>query len=256
MKLGMPILFEFNSLEENFILAKKLGLDFVELNLNFGYCRQEMEEGKVFDLLKKYDLEATLHFFDEADMGTYDEVVEAYFDLLRKYINYGKDYVKIVNFHNNPGPVVTIAGIKNYMYQKEYDTYIKKLISNFKKAKSILDEFNVKMVIENVDTAKNASFLMDNFVNLSKEGFHFNMDIGHDNIDNDNMFNLMKDNPLILDEMHVHDGNRKTCHLALGEGNIDIKTYKNLAIKNNAYVVIEVKCSEDLQKSIPIFRTI
>ena len=37
MKLGMPQLYEFDTIEENLALAKKLGLDFVELNLNFGY---------------------------------------------------------------------------------------------------------------------------------------------------------------------------------------------------------------------------
>ena len=46
MKLGMPILFEYNSIEENINLAKELNLDFIELNLNFGYCRYELEHNK------------------------------------------------------------------------------------------------------------------------------------------------------------------------------------------------------------------
>ena len=57
MKLGMPILYEFNSIKENIDLAKSLGLDFVELNLNFGYCRDELESNKeIIDLMKKYQL--------------------------------------------------------------------------------------------------------------------------------------------------------------------------------------------------------
>ena len=32
MKLGMPILFEYDSIEENINLARKLNLDFIELN--------------------------------------------------------------------------------------------------------------------------------------------------------------------------------------------------------------------------------
>lgn len=35
MKIGMPILYEFDSLEENFAFAARGGFDFVELNLNF-----------------------------------------------------------------------------------------------------------------------------------------------------------------------------------------------------------------------------
>ena len=119
IKLGMPILFEYDNLEDNFKLAKALNLDFVEMNLNFGYCRKEMEEGQVKELLDKYNLEATLHFYDEADMGSYDEVVDAYLVLLERYAKLGKDYIKMMNMHNNPGPVVTISGVKNYIYAKE-----------------------------------------------------------------------------------------------------------------------------------------
>ena len=149
MKLGMPQLYEYDTIEENLILAKQLNLDFIELNLNFGYCRKEMEEGKLFDLLKKYNIEATLHFYDEADFGSYDEVVNAYLILLEKYAKLGKDYIKLINVHNNPGPIVTISGIKNYIYDKEYDVYIKNLIKNLKKAEEICNKYNIKMVIEN-----------------------------------------------------------------------------------------------------------
>ena len=44
MKLGMPVLYEFDSVKENVELAKKLNLDFIELNLNFGYCRTFLEK--------------------------------------------------------------------------------------------------------------------------------------------------------------------------------------------------------------------
>ena len=47
MKLGMPQLYEFDSIEDNLKLAKELNLDFIELNLNFGYCRKEMEDKNV-----------------------------------------------------------------------------------------------------------------------------------------------------------------------------------------------------------------
>lgn len=47
IKLGLPILYEYDNLEDNFKLAKKLGLDFVEMNLNFGYCRKEIGRAHV-----------------------------------------------------------------------------------------------------------------------------------------------------------------------------------------------------------------
>ena len=151
MKLGLPQLFEYDKVEDNLILAKELGLDFIELNLNFSYCRKEMEEGKLGDLLKKYNMEATLHFYDEADFASYDEVVEAYMKLLEKYAKLGKGYIKLINVHNNAGPVVTISGIKNYIYDKEYDDYINRYISNLKKAEKICNDNGIKMVIENTN---------------------------------------------------------------------------------------------------------
>ena len=250
MKLGMPQLYEYDTIEDNLILASQLNLDFIELNLNFGYCRKEMEEGKLFDLLKKYNIEATLHFYDEADFGSYDEVVNAYLILLEKYAKLGKDYIKIINVHNNPGPIVTISGIKNYIYDKEYDVYIKNLIRNLKKAEEICNKYNIKMVIENTN---NPNYMIKTYKDLYNNNFKFNYDIGHDNNDNDQLFNIIKTIPLQFDEFHIHDGNKKTCHLALSEGNIDIKYFKDLAIKNNSYVVLEVKQKTDLLKSVPIF---
>lgn len=253
MKLGMPLLYQFETIEENLILAKKLNLDFIELNLNFGYCRNEMESKKVFDLLQKYNIEATLHFYDEADFGSYDEVVNAYLKLLKKYAKLGKGYIKIINIHNIPGPVVTISGVKNYIYDKEYEIYIDRLVDNLKKAEKICNKYNIKMVIENTKTP---NFMLKTYKDLYYNNFKFNYDIGHDFNDNEMISNIIKAIPLKFDEFHIHDANKTKDHLALNEGLIDIKKFKDLAVLNDAYVVLEVKNQEDLEKSVPIFRNL
>ena len=84
MKLGMPILYEYNSLIDNVVLAKTLGYDFIELNLNFDYCRSELENAQIINYLKESKLESTIHFFDEFDAAIYDEVVDAYIEILKK----------------------------------------------------------------------------------------------------------------------------------------------------------------------------
>ena len=53
----MPQLFEYEKLEDNFKLAKKLDLDFIEFNLNFKTCRQglftdEIKETRTYDMPK------------------------------------------------------------------------------------------------------------------------------------------------------------------------------------------------------------
>ena len=249
----MPQLFEFENIEDNFKLAQKLGLDFIELNLNFASGRTALENKIVLDLVNKYHIEVTLHFYDEGDLGSYDEVVKAYLTLLDKYASLGKGFVRQINIHLIPGPVVTISGIKHYVYEKEYDSYIKRLIRNLKEAESICHKYDMKMVIENTDNTP--SYQRRTYLDLYKEGFRFTYDIGHDHLSNDIILGLLKEVSLPFDEFHIHDAkNRSTCHLALKEGTLDISKYKSLAEKSNAYVVLEVKQVSDLVKSVPIFK--
>lgn len=255
MKLGMPQLYEFDTISENLSLARELGLDFIELNLNFGYCRKEMEKGGVGKALSESGLEATLHFYDEADFGSYDEVVAAYLTLLERYANLGKGYIRQLNVHLVPGPVVTISGVKNYIYEKEYDEYIHRLLANLNKARMICQNNGMNLVIENTDNTP--AFCQKVYRDLLKEGFRFCFDIGHDHLSHDILYNLQSETPLPFDEFHVHDAaGRRKCHLSLGEGELDIGKYKRLAEINNAYVVLEVKQSKDLVSSAPIFRAI
>ena len=255
MKVGMPQLFEYERLEDNFKLAKKLDLDFIEFNLNFASCREGLENGQLKDLAKQYDVGVTLHFYDEADLGSYDEVVKAYLSLLEKYAFLGNGFVKQMNVHLIPGPVVTISGVKHYVYEKEYDAYIKRLVSNLKEAESICHKYGMNMVIENTDNTPECQ--RRTYKDLFKEGFRFCYDIGHDHLSNDIVLSLLKDVNLPFDEFHVHDAkNRSTCHLALSEGTLDIRKYKQLAEKNNAYVVLEVKQESDVVKSVPLFNNL
>ena len=249
----MPQLYEYDTIEDNLKLAKKLGLDFIELNLNFGYCRKEMEAKTVSDLLKKYDIEATLHFYDEADMGSYQEVVDAYLTHLERYAKLGEGYIHQINMHLIPGPVVTISGVKNYIYEKEYDEYIARLVANFKRAEAICNKYNINMDNENTDNIP--AYTTRTYHDLLKNNFRFCYDIGHDHLSFDIVWNLLKDIELPFDEFHIHDAcDRKKCHLALGDGVLDVAKFKRLAEKNNAYVVLEVKQSEDLLVSVPKFK--
>ena len=164
-----------------------------------------------------------------------------------------KEYIKLINIHNIPGPIVTISGIKNYIYEKEYDVYIKRLINNLNKAKQICINNKIEMVIENTNIPE---YMTKTYKDLNDAGFSFNFDIGHDYNDNDMLLKIIDNLSLNFKEFHIHDGTRKTCHLALSEGEINIKKFKTMANKFNAYVVLEVKQVSDLIKSVPIFNNL
>ena len=252
MKIGMPQLFEFDNIEDNLRVGKELGLDFIELNLNFGCTRKEMEEGKVAFLLKEYNMEATLHFYDEADLASYEEVVNAYITLLKRYLKLGKDYIKQINIHLIPGPVVTVSGVKNYIYDKEYDDYINRLIKNLSKAQKICQKYHINMVLENTDLLPD--YQKKVYYKLQEEGFRFCYDVGHDYLSNDKLYSIQKGIDLPCGEFHIHDGANSKCHLALSDGIIDFNKFKDLLKNNDSYVVLEVKQASDLVKSVPIFK--
>lgn len=255
IKLGMPQLYEYDTIEDNLKLAKELGLDFVELNLNFGYCRKEMEAKTVKPLLDKYGIKATLHFYDEADLGSYPEVVDAYLVLLERYCKLGSGYIESMNIHLCPGPVVTISGVKNYIYEKEFDEYIKRFIANLHRAEKICNTYGIRMVIENTDNI--SSYTKKTYKEMYDAGFKFCYDIGHDHLSYDIVQSVLEEIPLEFQEFHFHDGkDRKKCHLALGEGTIDLKKFKELTIKHDAWVNLEVKQASDLRISVPYFKNL
>ena len=264
MKLGMPQLYEFDNIEDNLKLAKELNLDFIELNLNFGYCRKEMEAHTVADLLKKYNMKATLHFYDEADFGTYQEVVDAYLIHMERYAQLGSGYIRSMNVHNIPGPVVTISGVKNYIYQKEFDEYIKRLIANLKKAEEICNKYGIMLVIENTETL--VPYMEKTYEEEMKAGLKFCYDCGHDNVSPAKVYDWIDKYNLHFYEFHFHDGISSKCHLALGEGTMDKKKMKDICKLSDEYINsrnegetwinLEVKKSEDLKISVPYFRNI
>ena len=251
MKLGMPILFEYDNIFDNIKLAEDLGFDFVELNLNFDYCRRDFEnKEKNLNLIKSSKLEYTLHFYDEADFATYDEVSNAYLKLLRKYLKLSRKLnIKLLNVHLNLGPIVTISGIKNYIYEREYNLYIKRLIKNLKKVEKICKAYNVTLVLENTKTP---DISIKTYLDLKEAGFNFNYDIGHDYVSGSKLKEMFSKNDFSIKEFHYHDSTKTKDHLVLGEGEIDLKYFKDMI--NDQYVVLELKSSNDLRESIKQFK--
>lgn len=258
MKLGMPILFEYETIEENIKLAKELNLDFIENNLNFSYGRKALENPEhLKKILDDAGLFQTLHFYDETDFASYEEVTEAYLGLMDKYVTLGsKCNLKMLNIHLNKGPVCTISGVKNYIYTKEFDAYKERLLKVLGKAREICERNGVVLVIENVNHNAVIPYLDDAYRFLKPAGFYFNFDIGHDSTNSFQLKKLNEELNLPFKEFHFHDSDGKRDHLNLGEGTIDLKYFKDLALKNDANVLLEVKSSGDLITSVPYFRNI
>lgn len=252
MRLGMPTLFEFNSIEENVVLAKKLNLDFVELNCNFPYVTNTLleEHQSLVDLINENELTTTLHFYDDFDFFAPKEVVKSYLSLFDKLVCGASDLnLKIVTVHLNSGSYTTINGVKKYNIEKDTKVALKTAKEVCAKLENICKKYKVQLAFENTTMPK---VLQKIYNQLNKDGYSFTYDVGHDYMDKERTLSLTKKLPNIL-EFHIHDANKKSDHLTIGEGKIYIKPFKELALALNSYVVIEVKDFEGLVTSVTNF---
>ncbi len=240
--LGMPTIIDFSTVEENIEFALQNEYKFIELNLNLPYVQDYIESKKVPTNALKY----TLHFFDEADFGLYDEVSEAYIKLLDRYLKNSYMYINQVNVHLNIGPVVTVSGVKNYIYNINYATYITRLKRNLLKVKEVCNKYSVSLVLENIVSL---DFIYNTIKDLESD-FNFTYDIGHDYTSGNYLNNYFINNLDKFKEMHFHDSTKTKCHLELGTGDLDTKNIYDIVKNKIEYIVIEVKSKQDLINSI------
>ena len=240
--LGMPTIIDFSSIDKNIEFAIKNGYEFIELNLNLPYVQDYINSKKI----PSNELKYTLHFFDEADFGLYDEVSDAYILLLDKYLKNSHTYIKQVNVHLNVGPIVTVSGEKNYIYKINYESYITRLKRNLIKVKKLCEKYNVSLVLENIVSL---DFIKNTIEDL-EDTFSFTYDIGHDYTSGNSLNEYFSNNLENFKEMHFHDSTKSKCHLELGTGELDVRKIYGLVKNKINYIVIEVKSKNDLINSI------
>src|SRR5574344_2545890 len=133
MQYGMPTLIENNSLAENISLCKELGLNFIELNMNFPeYQLNELE--KTDSLLKAADsagIYYTIHLDENMNNADFNELVaNAYLETTRRTIEVAKKLLVlrdkygdptqplIINMHMNHGIHITLPDRWVQMYDR------------------------------------------------------------------------------------------------------------------------------------------
>ncbi len=242
--LGMPTLLEFKSIDENIRFAKKNNLDFIELNYNMPYVKKGISNH--LDESLKY----SIHFYDDIDLAIDDEIIRnAYIKSFEKMILDVKHLnIMSVNVHLNCGPYTTIDGCKFYNYENDSE-FVLRLTSTLKKFREICNKYNITLTIENIITPP---FIISAFYSLINDDFNITFDIGHDAIYDYSFYKFVLENSKDLFEVHFHDAFKDKCHLELKKGSLDLSKYFRLAKRKN--VVLEVKDSQSLEKSIEVYR--
>lgn len=271
MQFGMPTLIENRTLQDNIDLCKSLGLQFIELNMNFPEYQADMlEQTELFTgPAEKAGIYYTVHLDENLNIADFNQLVtDAYLETVRRSIEvlkkllplrdaYGdKSQPLTLNMHMHHGIYITLPDRKVQMYERDFDTYI----ASFVKFRSLCEEWigesGIKIAVENTDGFREYEKKAIEYL-LESPVFGLTWDIGHSKATGE------KDVPFIMEHkdrlihFHIHDGTEQPPrnHLALGDGEIDLVSRLVLAKDRGARCVLETKTVEALKKSVEWLKT-
>ena len=252
VEFGMPALLEMDTLEQSAALCARLGLKFVELNMNLPYLQPGILRAEQLNALKKeYGVYFTLHLEETLDPCDFNpRVAAAYTETALEAIELAKRVgAPTLNMHLVRGIYFTLPDQKLYLYDKYRAAYLSG-IERFRDAcAQRLTGTDIQLLIENcggfADYQREA---IDRC--LQCPSFGLTLDIGHSRTAG------QRDEPFIfaradrLRHMHVHDATDAHNHLPLGEGDTDLLDYLNLAAARHCRAVLETKTADALRKSV------
>ena len=266
ISFGMPTLIENRTLEENVTLCRSLGIQFIELNMNFPeYQVEQLEQtDDLMSLAEKAGVYYTIHLDENLNIADFNRLVsEAYLETVRRTIRaaqkltvlrdrHGENCQPIpINMHMNHGIYITLPNRKVQMYDRDFDSYMKSFEAFRFMCEEEIGDSDIRIVIENTDGFRDYEKKAIAYL-LQSPHFGLTWDIGHSKATGE------KDVPFILEHQehlmhfHIHDGLEypPKNHLALGDGEIDLADRLRLAESRHARCVLETKTIEALQQSV------
>ena len=266
MRFGMPTLIENRSLEDNVGLCGRLGLRFIELNMNFPeYQLEQLERTCVlFRAAERAGIYYTIHLDERLDVADFNRLISgACMETVRRAIaaavqllpladRYGDaGQPMVLNMHMNHGIHITLPDRKVMMYERDFDTYMKSVDAFRDLCDEWIGDNNIMIAVENTDGFRDyEKKAVDRL--LASPKFGLTWDIGHSKAaaETDAPFILQRLDRLI--HFHIHDGTETPPrdHLALGDGDIDLDARLRLAADRRAGCVLETKTVDALQRSV------
>ena len=257
MDFGMPTLVELNTIEENAELCNKLGLQFVELNMNLPICQIEALSNVDYleNIMNKYNVYFTIHLDENINVADFNSLLaNAHIQTTLKTIELAKKLnIKSLTMHMNKGVYFSLPNGKFYLFNKYSEYYFSQLAKFKKLCEEAIGDYDIKINIENTsgwsDIAKQGVELL-----LQSKVFGLTYDIGHSHshkhVDEEIIFKHISK----LHHCHFHDAIGKENHLPLFTGEIDLKERYYLMDKYKCRCVVEVKDIPALTQSIENLR--
>lgn len=252
MRFGMPTLIETPKIEDCIKLCKKLDLEFIEINNNFPWYQLDAIDPDYYnELSRQYHIFFTFHLEEELNVCGYNrEVTQAYRNTVRCTIDLAKRIgAPIINMHLSSGIYITLPDRKVYLFQEYKELFLEKLLDFRTMCEKEIGDSDIKICVENAGGFPN--FAIEGIeLLLESKVFGLTFDLGHDHSiggEDEPFIRMHKDRLL---HMHIHDAIGKSNHLAIGDGEIDLKDKLALAKECDCRCVLETKTIEGLTRSV------
>lgn len=266
MQFGMPTLIENRTLRENTELCARLGLQFIELNMNFPeYQIDSLEQtDALIRSAEQAGVYYTVHLDECLNIADFNPLVtDAYLETVRRAIRVAEKLLPLrdrygdrrqpftLNMHMNHGIHMTLPDRKEQMFDRNFDAYM----ASFTRFRSLCEDWiadrDIRIVIENTDgffgyEKKAIEYLLQSSV------FGLTWDIGHSKEVGERDVPFITEHQDRLIHFHIHDGSERppASHLALGDGEIDLAARLKLAADRHARCVLETKTADALARSV------
>ena len=126
-KLGMPTLIELAELEDSAALARSLGLDFVEINMNLPICQPERLNARALKRLKeRYGVGFTIHLDENLNPFDFNRAVaEAWRLAAAESIRLAREAeCPVLTMHLARGVYFTLPEERIYLFQRYREEYL------------------------------------------------------------------------------------------------------------------------------------
>lgn len=250
IEFGMPFLLENEDIEGCAALCQRLRLSFVELNANFPAC-QRLDADALNELSARYGIYFTLHLEEECDPFSFNERVRmAWLNTVRDAVRLAQQaHIPLINMHLPKGVYITLPDRRVYLFEKYNDAYREGVLRFRRVVDEMIEDSDVRICIENTDGF--ATFELDALELLLKSpSFGLTLDIGHSHGVGNVDIPFYEQHADRLMHMHGHDALGRRNHLALGDGEIDLKGRFAWAERSGARVVLETKTIAALEASV------
>ena len=257
IKYGMPSLIETKTVEQSVALCRELGLEFVELNMNFPQFQPwTLGAAELKSLAEQYGVFYTIHLDDNLNIADFNPYVTiGYRRTVRETIELAKTVgIRVLNMHLAKGAVYTLPQRKVYFFGEYEAEYLQGIQIFRDECEKLIGDSGIRICVENTDGFEEYHKKAIDIL-LESPVFGLTMDIGH------NYCTSRMDEPVImerknrLNHMHMHDArDGKKDHQALGTGELDIPAFIALADSCDCTVVLETKTEEGLRQSVAWLR--